>query len=71
MWPSVRIAGAPAITEDPEHRHQQQIPLRITHHSPVAAIGDGFEEADQVGISAEINERETSFGHLEGARPAR
>ena len=66
----LQIPGAPAVTEDPEHRHQQQVPLRIAHPSPVAAIRDGLEEADQVGISAEINGRGSGLGHREGACPA-
>lgn len=66
----LQIPGAPAVTEDPEHRHQQQVPLRVADPSPLPAIGDGFEEADQIGISTEINGRGDSLGHREEARLA-
>jgi len=66
----LKITRAPAVTEDPEHHHQQQVPLRVAHPTPEAAIGDGLEEADQVGISAELNGRGCGLGHREGARPA-
>jgi hypothetical protein len=36
----------------------------------IAAIGNGLEEADQVGISTEINGRASGLGHREGVRPA-
>ena len=66
----LQITGAAAAAQDPEHRHQQQEPLRGAHPAAVAAIGYGLEEADQVGISAEINGRSCGLGHREGARPA-
>jgi len=43
-----QITGAAATAQDPQHRHQQQKPLRITHPAAVAAIRDGLEGADQV-----------------------
>jgi len=74
----LQIALAPAVTEDPEHRDEQEIPLRIAYPAAVAAIGYGLllrrslrlEEADQVGISAEINRRGCGLGHCEGLHPA-
>jgi hypothetical protein len=46
--------------------------MRITWHRSISSsvIGDSFQEADQVGISAEINGRGSGFGHREGACPA-
>ena len=45
---SLQIARAAAPTEDPEHRHQQQEPLRVTHPATVTTVRDRLEEADQV-----------------------
>ena len=40
----LQISGAPAVTEDPEHRQQQQLPLRVAHPAAVAAnsFGEGL-----------------------------
>ena len=43
---SLQITGAPAVTENAEHRHQQQVPLRVTHPPAVTAVGDRLEETD-------------------------
>ena len=51
----LEIPGTPAATQDAEHRHQQQKPLRVADPAAIAAIRDGLEEADQVircGLSA-------------------
>ena len=48
----LEITGAPAATQDPKHRHEQQKPLGVAHPTAVAAIRDGLEKADQIiGIS--------------------
>ena len=44
--------------------------MRVTHPPAVTAVGDRLEEADQVGISAEINGRGNGLRHHERARPA-
>jgi len=44
----LQISGAPAAAQDPQNRHQQQEPLRVTHPAAVAAIRNGLEEADQI-----------------------
>jgi hypothetical protein len=43
-----QITGTAAPAEDAEHSHQPQEPLRVTDPTPVAAVRDGLEEADQV-----------------------
>jgi hypothetical protein len=45
----LQITGAPAMDQDPQHRHQQQELLRIPHPASVAAVGDRLEKADQIG----------------------
>ena len=42
----LKITGAPAATQDPEHRHQQQEPLWVAHTTAKASVGDGLEKAD-------------------------
>ena len=32
----------------PQHRHQQQEPLRVAHPTAVATVGNSLEEAEQV-----------------------
>ena len=44
----LQIARAPAAAQDPEYRHQQQEPLRVSHPAPKAAVGNGLEKADQI-----------------------
>jgi hypothetical protein len=59
----LEIPGTPAATQDPEHRDQQQEPLRVADPTAVAAIRDGPEEADQIirrGLIACCRE---AFGH--------
>ncbi len=51
----LQIPRAAAVAEDPEHPHQPQIPLRVPHPAPVAAIRDRLEEADQVIRSSLID----------------
>jgi hypothetical protein len=36
---SLQITGAAAAAQDPQHRHQQQEPLRVTHPTAVATVG--------------------------------
>jgi len=59
----LQIAGAPAAAQDPQHRDQQQEPLRVTHPTPVAAIGNGLEEADQIIRCGLIDCGGKGFGH--------
>ncbi len=59
----LQIAGAPAAAQDPQHRDQQQEPLRVTHPTPVAAIGNGLEEADQIIRCGLIDCGGAGFGH--------
>ncbi len=44
----LQIPRTAAAAQDPEHRHQQQEPLGVTHPATVAAVRDGLEEADQI-----------------------
>ena len=44
----LQITGAAAAAQDPEHRHQQQEPLRLTHPTAVSPVRDGLETTDQV-----------------------
>lgn len=60
---SFQIAGATAATEDPEHCQQQQKPLRVTHAAAVAAVGNGFEEADQIVRHGLIDSGRVGFWH--------
>jgi len=61
---SLQITGAAAATEDPEHRHEQQKPLRVADPTVEAAVGYGLllrrslrlEEADQIGCSSMVLE---------------
>lgn len=49
---SLQITGAPAATQDPKDRQEQQELLGLAPPTAVATIGDGLEEADQIiGIS--------------------
>jgi hypothetical protein len=41
--------------------------MRVAHSSAVAAIRDGFEEGDQIGVGAEINGWRSALVHREGA----
>jgi hypothetical protein len=61
----LEITGAAAAAQDPQHRHQQQEPLRVAHPTAVAAIGDGLEEVDQVIRCGLINCGGAGFGHWE------
>jgi hypothetical protein len=73
----LEITGAAAAAQDPQHRHQQQEPLRVAHPTAVAAnsfgegfaYGDGLEEADQVISSGLIDCGRTGFGHWKGENP--
>jgi len=58
-----QITGAAAATQDPQHRRQQQKPLRVTHPAAVTPIRDGLEEADQVIRCWLISCSRTGFGH--------
>jgi hypothetical protein len=40
----LRITGAAAAAEDPQHSHQQPKPLRLTHHAAVAAIREAMRK---------------------------
>ena len=59
----LQITGATAVTEDAEHRHQQQEPLGITHAAAVAAVGNGFEETDQIDRYVLIDSGRVGFWH--------
>ena len=59
----LQITGAAAAAQDPEHRHQQQEPLRVTHPAAVTPIRDGLEKADQVIRCGLINCCRTGIGH--------
>jgi hypothetical protein len=56
----LQVAGATAAAQDPQHRHQQQEPLRVAHPTAVASnsFGEGFaygnrlEEAELIRSSA-------------------
>ena len=39
---SLQITGAAAAAQDPQHRHRQQEPLRVTNPTAVATVGDGL-----------------------------
>ena len=74
---ALEITGAAAAAQNPQHRHQQQEPLRVTHPAAVAAnsfgegfaYGDGLEEADQVIRNSLIDYSKTGFGHWTGEIP--
>jgi hypothetical protein len=57
-----QIAGAAATTEDSEHRHQQQEPLRKAHPAEVTRVRNGLEETDQVIRCGLINCGRAGFG---------
>ena len=59
----LEITGAPATAENPEHRHQQQVPLRVTHPPAVTAVGDRLEETDQVDRCVLLICAAKGFGH--------
>jgi len=59
----LEITGAAAAAQDPQHRHQQQEPLRVTHPTPVAPVRDGLEEADQVIRFGLIDSGRNGGGH--------
>jgi hypothetical protein len=60
-----QIPQALATAQDPEHRHQQQIPGRDADPTPHPSIRNRLEEADQV----EIGCSQCGFGQGEGAIP--
>jgi hypothetical protein len=66
---SHQITGAAAASQDPQYCHQQQEPLGVASSTPVAAIGDGLEEADQVNSSGLIDCSRTGFGYWQGEIP--
>jgi hypothetical protein len=47
---ALQIPQALAAAQDPEHRHQQQVPSRKTHAAPHARVRDRLEVADQIEI---------------------
>ena len=47
---TLQIPQALALAQDPEHRHQEQIPGRDAHAAAHAGVGDRLEEADQIEI---------------------
>ena len=57
------IPGTAAATQDPEHRHQRQEPLRVADPTAVTAVRDGLEEADQIIRCGLINCSRTGFGY--------
>ena len=59
----LQIAGAPAAAQDPQHRDQQEEPLRISHPAPVAAVGNGLEKADQIPRCGLTDCGGAGFGH--------
>lgn len=61
----LQIARAPAAAEDPQHRDQQQEPLRVTHPAAIAAVGNRLEKADQIIRCAQIGCNRGVFGHQE------
>jgi hypothetical protein len=61
----LQIPHALATAQDPQHRHQQQIPGRNADPTPHPRIRDRHEKADQV----EIGGRKSGFWHGKGAIP--
>lgn len=59
----LQITGAAAAAQDPEYRDQQQELLRVTHPTPVSAIGNGLEETDQIIRCTQIVCSGGGFGH--------
>jgi len=45
---SLIITVAAAATQDFQHRHEEQEPLRVMNPTPVATIRDGIEKANQI-----------------------
>ena len=66
---SLQITGAAAAAQDPQHRHQQQEPLRVAHPTAVATVGDSLEEADQVIRSGLIGCSRSGLDHRQGEIP--
>ena len=65
---ALQITQALAVAQDPEHRHQQQIPGRDPDALPRAGIRDGLEKADQVENgcgSCGLQHRETMTAPIE------
>ena len=65
---TLQVPEALALAQDPEHRHQQQVPGRDPDALPHAGIGDGLEKADQVEIgcgSSDFRHRETMTAPIE------
>lgn len=59
----LQIPGAAAATEDPEHRHQQQKPLQVTHPAAVTTTRNGLEGAERVISSGQIICCGAGIGH--------
>ena len=60
---TLQITGAAAATEYPQHRHQQEEPLGVTHPTAEPPIRDGLEKADQIARGALIVCVGLDFGH--------
>ncbi|WP_228009138.1 hypothetical protein [Cyanobium sp. LEGE 06113] len=56
---TLQIAEALALTQDPEHGHQQQIPSWDADTPPHPSILDRLEKADQIEIGGGRN----ALGH--------
>ena len=52
---TLKIAEALALAQDPEHRHQQQVPGRNADTPPHPSIRDRLEVADQIEIGCGRN----------------
>ena len=52
---SFQIPHALAVTQDSEHRQQQQIPGRNPHPAPHSDVRDRIEVADQIEIGSGVN----------------
>ena len=59
----LQITGAAAAAQDPQYRHQQQEPLRVTYPTAVTTIRDRLEEADQINRSRLIDCSEKGVEH--------
>lgn len=64
----LQITGAAAAAQYPQYRHQQHVPLRVTHPTAVATIRDRLEEADQIIRSRLIDCSETGVEHWGAVR---
>ena len=62
---ALQIPQALAAAQDPEHRHQQQVPGRDANAPSHARVRDRLEVADQVEIGCGVR----AFGHREEAIP--